>query len=160
MFGILIIFGALIVAAGLFGVYFTATSWKHKAVCAFAICVGVAIPVLSFKTTRGQLVLRQLAVCGKAGNWLVVDRSNSGVVVHWVLKNSYVDSYQNGSGWEFFDKAGNGPIYVSQSTLVVRINQPLDEFLKSYKLKYNIPESQKALEQLRLCQVATNNSFS
>ncbi len=95
-------------------------------------------------TPQGKVYWLQLVAFGKTGNWLVIDNSGGKTMRHWVLKNSYVGSSDQSDGWKF--KSANGISYVGGDAFILRISQPLDEFLKDYKKRYNIPATQQALE--------------
>lgn len=78
----------------------------------------------------------------KCGSWLIIDNSGKR---HWVLENGYCGPSDLG-GWEFKDSSGVN--YVSGDAFVKNLNVdiPMDEFLKTYKQIYNIPEEQNPIK--------------
>jgi len=116
-----------------------------KSVAIICAIVCLIIFIAAWLTPQGKLYWSQLMATSKTGNWLVVDNSGGKTMRHWILKKSYVQSSDKSDGWKFTDFYLNGPIYVSGDAFVMRIVQPLDEFLKTYKQKYNIPVDQEAL---------------
>ncbi|MFC1644542.1 hypothetical protein ACFL08_00770 [Patescibacteria group bacterium] len=108
-----------------------------------ALCYCMVIG--AFFTSSGQMEYKELMASSVEGEWLVVDNSGGKTIRHWVLKDNYVKSSTQSDGWEFTDHYGN-LCKVSGDSYVMQINQPLDEFLKDYKVRYNIPADQRALE--------------
>jgi len=108
--------------------------------------VGVALFCSAFATAQGKLYVQKLIASSRTGNWLIIDNSGGVTLRHWVLEQGYVESSDQSDGWQFFDGRGNGPCYVSGDAYVMKINEPLAEFMKDYREEYNIPEEQKALK--------------
>lgn len=94
-------------------------------------------------TCSAEMYWLQLVASGKSGNWIVVDNSGGETLRHWVLEDTYVGSSDQSDGWKF--NTADGISYVSGDAYVGRINRPLEEFLKDYKTRYNIPEDQQPL---------------
>ncbi len=139
MFWILIILAVCCIAGC---VYFYFEKQVNKAL----IC-GIAAFVLftsGWLTPQGQMYWAQLIATGMTGNWIVVDNSGSKTMRHWILKESYVGSSDQSDGWKFL--SADGVAYVGGDAFVLRIEEPLEEFLKDYRVKYNIPENLTALE--------------
>lgn len=99
---------------------------------------------ISWWTPQGELYWLQFTA-STGGNWLVVDNSGGKTMRHWILEDSYVNSSTQSDGWQFYDSEGNGPIYVSGDSFLMRIGVGMDEFLRGYKGKYGIPSDQEAL---------------
>ncbi len=110
------------------------------------LTIGILLFVLGFQTPQWDILYIQLRASGVNGNWLVVDNSGGLTLRHWILTDSYVKSSTQSDGWEFYDSKGNGPIYVSGDAFVIRINEPMDYFLKTYKVVYNIPQENVVLK--------------
>jgi len=108
--------------------------------------IAVICLIGAFNTPQWHMYYNQIKASGSNGNWLVVDNSGGLTLRHWVLENSYVKNSYQSDGWEFFDSQGNGPIYVSGDSFVMRINESLDVFLKDYKKIYNVPQENIALK--------------
>ena len=93
---------------------------------------------------QGKMFLNKMSASSKTAHWLVVDNSGGETMRHWIL-SGYVESQKNSDGWQFTDTAGNLS-YVGGDTFVLLIKQDVEEFKKTYREKYNIPEDQIALE--------------
>jgi hypothetical protein len=119
---------------------------SYKKISLGLLVLSVLLVFSALGTPKGNLVLVKLTASTKSGNWIVVDNSGGETMRHWILENSYVESSDRSDGWEFYDSKGNGPIYVSGDSFVMKINEPLEVFKEDYKQKYNIPKSQFALK--------------
>lgn len=138
MFWVLMVAG--IVGVALCFLWYRETK-RQIAVVVGAVCILLFF--LSWLTPQGEAYWLQLVASGKSGNWIVVDNSGGKTLRHWILEDSYVGSAHQSDGWKF--TASDGISYVSGDAYVGRINRPLEEFLKDYKERYNIPEDQEPL---------------
>lgn len=109
------------------------------------IIIGVAVVILGFFTPQGKMALKKLWAGSTSSEWLIIDNSGGETMRHWVLEGGYAESSSQSDGWQFYDNEGN-LCYVSGDAFVMKINQPLEEFLKTYKDMYNIPKDQVALK--------------
>ncbi len=144
MFWILLILAGVFVAVDIF--LFVNFKLRYVNLQGIMIIIVIFCLLGAFNTPQWHMYYNQLKASGINGNWLVVDNSGGLTMRHWVLENSYVKNSTQSDGWEFFDSAGNGPNYVGGGSFVKRINEPLDEFLKDYKTKYNIPQENNVLK--------------
>ena len=142
MFGILAIISACAIIGG--GIWFF-NDEPRRLFSSILVVVGVIILVIAFQTPQGQLQWKQLVASSQSGNWLVIDNSGGETLRHWVLEDGYAESSSQSDGWQFYDVNGN-LCYVSGDAFVMKINQPLEDFLVIYKRRYNIPSELPALE--------------
>ena len=138
---------ALLCIVGFFGfigcvIWFLSGKFQVASVICGVLCIIML--VVSFFTPQAKLVLRKLWISGVGANWLVIDNSGGETLRHWVLEDSLVKGCQYTDGWEFLDENSN-PCYVSGDSYVMEVRQPVEEFLKDYRQKYNIPLEQQAL---------------
>lgn len=142
MFTLLAILSAIVIIGG--GIWFFNDD-LHRIFSAIVVVVGVIILVGAFQTPQGQLQWKQLVASSQSGNWLVIDNSGGETLRHWVLEGGYTESSSQSDGWQFYDTNGN-LCYVSGDAFVMKINQPLEDFLVTYKQRYHIPEELPALK--------------
>lgn len=143
MFWILLIIG---LAGCVISIYFAVVEENKRSLAMLCLVVSFGTFLISWKTPQGHMYLQQLIASGQSGNWLVVDNSGGETMRHWVLKDAYVGSSDQSDGWKFFDSKGNGPIYVSGDSFVMRIKEPMEKFMETYQTEYNIPSENKMLE--------------
>jgi len=139
MFLILVLIGVL----GLAGCIF----WYSYARNTASVIVGlfcITAFTAAWGTPQGNVYWLQLVASGKTGNWLVVDNSGGETLRHWILIDSYVGSSDQSDGWKFSSE--DGLAYVGGDAFTLRIEMPIEEFLKTYKVRYNIPAEQTALK--------------
>lgn len=141
MFFILLAIGVL--ALGSSG-YWCVTDEENRKFSIPCVVLSLAICFGAFQTSQGTMYWLQLKNSTTKGNYLVVDNSGGKTMRHWILTSKYVKSSDQSDGWQFYDD-DNNTNYISGDSFVMRINNPLDEFLKNYKTMYNIPEEQTAL---------------
>lgn len=116
-----------------------------RVLASFLTVVALAIIMLGWMTPQGNLYWKKLMASASNGDWLVVDNSGGETMRHWILRDSYVKDSDQSDGWQFFDSRGNLG-YVSGDAFVMRINEPLEGFLATYRQRYNIPLDLIALE--------------
>lgn len=122
--------------------FFVELTHRKYSVPIFLLCLLVFIA--SFFTASGEIYRKQFFYSTIKGCWFVVDNSGGETMRHWILEKGYVKDSTQSDGWQFTDVNGN-LCYVSGDAFVMQINEPLDEFLKTYRTKYNIPKGQEAL---------------
>ncbi len=116
-----------------------------RVLASFLTVVALAIAMLGWMTPQGNLYWKKLWASASTGNWLVVDNSGGETMRHWILCASYVKGSDQSDGWQFLDLDGN-LCYISGDAFVMRISEPLEPFLETYRQRYNIPPDQVALE--------------
>jgi hypothetical protein len=149
MFYILTISGGALTAVCIFGAVTYFKDFKKNSsesiLFIFGAIIFLIVFALGWTTPQGQLVWTGLVASGKHGNWLIIDESGGITKRHWILEDGYIESETSSDGWKFTDRYGN-ICRVSGDSYNMRIEQDLNEFLKTYKEYYNIPEGQKALK--------------
>jgi len=146
-FVILLILGGVLTIASFFA------PKKIKSVGIFFGFVGLFICVFfAFQTKYGEIVWEEQISGVKGAHWLVADQSCGEITRHWILVNAYVSSERNSDGWKFTEYTGNS-IYVSGECIIVRIDEPVRQFMNDYKKRYRIPVDQEPIATERLDQV-------
>ncbi len=160
MFYLIALMGTIVAAIGGFYVYWTVHDNKEDLVrnhkynkhlfqSCIIMSIGITLIVFAFiGTAHGELIIKQIFAGGKKGYWLITDDSGGKVMRHWILEKGYVKTCSQTDGWKFSDANGNLH-YVSGDSHVAQLkNDPdyVEEFRKTFKKLYSIPEDQPTLK--------------
>jgi len=114
---------------------------KYSSICAVLCLIFV---IGSFFTASGEIYKTRLFSGTVKGSWLIIDQNGGKVMRHWVIEKTYPKDADNSDGTQFMGK--DGLVSVGTGATIIQITEPFNNFLKTYKLKYGIPEEQIALE--------------
>jgi len=128
----------------LVSVYFLFEEHINSIIPKIIISICIVLFISAWFTPTGHLIYLKLWAGSKSGNWLIVDCSGGKTMRHWIIQNGYVRSSDQSDGWAFYDH-NNNLCYIGGDTFIMKIEQPIDEFVKNYKKLYNIPEDQEFL---------------